>query len=82
MARQDDLWPEDEPRAPDTPAPHLPHDEDESSHSQASGTPMHRPVGEKAYDDTVSDRVDTDKGPVMDEVYHRMVAEGRAGRRK
>jgi len=81
-ARQDDLRPEDKP-GEDTPSPHLPHEHDESSHSQASASPQHRPVGEKAYEDTTSDRVDTDKGPVMDDVYHRMVTEkGGESRRK
>jgi hypothetical protein len=77
--RQDDLWPEDKPREAPAPAPPLPHDLDESSHSQASATPQHGPVGRKAYDDTAAGRVDTDKGPVMDDVYHRIVvSEGEA----
>jgi hypothetical protein len=76
-ARQDDLWPED-PAHLEAPSPHLPHEHDESSHSQASATPQHRPIGEKAYEDTTSEREDTDKGPVMDDVYHRLVVTERA----
>lgn len=76
-ARQDDLWPEDKPATPEPPSPHLPHEHDESSHSQASDSPQHRPIGEKAYEDTTSEREDTDRGPVMDDVYHRIVTEER-----
>jgi len=83
-ARQDGLWPEDQPDHQEAPSPHLPHEHDESSHSQASGTPQHGQIGEKAYEDSTSERVDTDKGPVMDDVYHRMVkpGSGAAPRRK
>jgi hypothetical protein len=81
-ARQDDLWPQDPPSHQEVPSPQLPHEHDESSHSQVSDSPQHRPIGEQAYDDTTSDRADTDKGPVMDEVYHRMVdKEGDTGHR-
>ena len=77
-ARQDDLWPEDQ-ASPEAPSPHLPHEHDESSHSQASDSPQHGQIGEKAYADTTSDREDTDKGPVMDDTYHRMVSTEKGG---
>ena len=76
-ARQDELWPED-PVRPQAPSPHLPHEDDQSSQSQASATPQHRPIGEKAYEDTTSEREDTDRGPVMDDIYHRLVVAERA----
>ncbi|HEX7688627.1 MAG TPA: hypothetical protein VF453_13025 [Burkholderiaceae bacterium] len=57
----------------------LPHEQDESSHSQASAAEGHRRVGGQAYADTMEGRQDTDRGPVMDEVYHRMASTGRGG---
>lgn len=57
--------------------PQLPHDIDESSHSQASGTARHHDVGKQAYEDTLSPSQDTDKGPVIDAVYNDKVAPDR-----
>jgi hypothetical protein len=50
-------------------APRLPHERDESSDSHADGVP--RPVMRKAHDDVVKGRVDTDRGPQMNETYQR-----------
>ena len=54
--------------------PPLPHEQDESSSSQASATPEHRNVGRKAFDDATGGSADTDKGPVMDQVYNEKIA--------
>ena len=54
--------------------PSLPHEQDESSGSQASATAQHRDVGRQAYADATDGTADTDKGPVMDELYHGKVA--------
>jgi hypothetical protein len=60
-------------------SPRLPHEHDESRHSQSSASPKHGPVGRQAYKDATGPQVDTDKGPVMDDVYNRSVApEGRS----
>jgi hypothetical protein len=78
---QQDLLARDEPAqaAPDagTPAP-LPHERDESRHGQASGTPLHQAMGRKAYEDTTGPQQDTDRGPVMDQVYHDLVSPAHA----
>jgi hypothetical protein len=57
--------------------PALPHEQDESSRSQASAAPQHREVGRKAYDNAVDGSADTDRGPVMDQVYNEKVAPDR-----
>ena len=57
--------------------PSLPHEQDESSASQASVTPQQKDVGRKAYDNATDGTVDTDKGPVMDQVYNQKVAPDR-----
>lgn len=49
--------------------PRLPHERDESSDSQDSGTP--RPLMRKAHDDVTQGRVDTDKGTPMNDTYQR-----------
>ena len=54
--------------------PALPHEADESSHSQARTTPQQVDVGRRAYGNAVDDTVDTDRGPVMDKVYNEKVA--------
>lgn len=60
--------------------PRLPHERDESSDSQHNGGP--RPVMRKAHDDIVSGRVDTDRGPAMDEAYQRQKEAGPAPRKR
>jgi len=56
------------------PEPSLPHEHDESSHSQARATPQQEAVGRQAYDDATDGSADTDRGPVMDRVYNQKVA--------
>jgi hypothetical protein len=51
-------------------APRLPHERDESSDSQTSAP---RPVIEQARQDVRRGLVDTDRGPVLDEVYEQRV---------
>ena len=64
--------------------PALPHEHDESSHSQASATPQQKDIGRKAYDNATDGTADTDKGSVMDQVYNQKVApdRGREGPRR
>jgi hypothetical protein len=57
--------------------PQLPHDIDESAHSQARASPRQVDVGNQAYADTVGPSQDTDKGPVTDATYNRAVAPDR-----
>jgi hypothetical protein len=57
--------------------PQLPHDIDESVHSQARGSARQEEVGKQAYDDTLSPSEDTDRGPVLDELYKGKVAPDR-----
>lgn len=53
--------------------PRLPHERDESADSQADdrANAPGREIGERAFDDVKSGRVDTDRGPVMDRLYRR-----------
>jgi hypothetical protein len=53
-------------------SPRLPHERDESADSQAEGDPSARSVGQAAREDIERGVVDTDKGPVLDEVYDRV----------
>jgi len=71
-------------RRDETPEPSLPHEQDESSGSQASAAPQQQDVGRKAYDNATDGTADTDKGPVMDQVYNRKLApdRGSAGPRR
>ena len=59
------------------PEPALPHEQDESSHSQASATPQQRDMGRKALRNATDGTADTDRGPEMDRVYNDQVAPGR-----
>jgi hypothetical protein len=61
--------------------PRLPHERDESSDSQDHGTPP-RPEMRQAHDDIAAGRVDTDRGPPMDEAYQRQKEDGRAPRKR
>ena len=54
--------------------PALPHETDESSASQARATPQQKDVGRQAYGNAVDGTADTDRGPVMDELYNEKVA--------
>jgi len=57
--------------------PALPHELDESARSQASASPRHAAVGRQALEDELGPSEDTDRGPVMDQVYHDKVATDR-----
>jgi hypothetical protein len=57
--------------------PSLPHELDESARSQASATPRHAEIGKQAMADELGPSEDTDRGPVMDKVYHEKVATDR-----
>jgi len=57
--------------------PALPHEQDESSTSQASTTPRQQEVGRQAYGNATDGTTDTDSGPVMDQVYNDKLAPDR-----
>jgi hypothetical protein len=57
--------------------PQLPHEIDESAHSQARGSAQQVDVGEQAFKDTVGPSQDTDRGPVLDAVYNATLAPDR-----
>jgi hypothetical protein len=57
--------------------PQLPHDIDESAHSQARASASQVDVGNQAYADTIGPSQDTDKGPVTDALYNGAVAPDR-----
>jgi len=57
--------------------PSLPHEHDESSHSQARATPQQEEVGRKAYGNAIDGTADTDRGPEMDRVYNEKIAPDR-----
>jgi hypothetical protein len=52
--------------------PRLPHDRDESADSQNKAAPDTRGIGRKAYEDVKAGRVDTDRGPVIEELGRRL----------
>jgi len=51
--------------------PRLPHERDESADSQVPSTSQRSDIGRKAYDDVVAGRVDTDRGPVLEELFRK-----------
>jgi hypothetical protein len=57
--------------------PSLPHEHDESSHSQSSGTPQQKEVGKTAYGNATDGTTDTDRGAQMDQVYNEKLAPDR-----
>jgi hypothetical protein len=57
--------------------PQLPHEIDESAHSQARASAQQLDVGNQAFDDTVGPSQDTDRGPVLDGVYNDTLAPDR-----
>ena len=57
--------------------PALPHEQDESSHSQTRATPQQTEVGRKAFGNATDGTTDTDRGPLMDKVYNEKVAPDR-----
>jgi hypothetical protein len=58
-------------------APALPHELDESARSQACASARQVEIGRRALEDELSPSVDTDRGPVLDQVYHELVATDR-----
>ena len=72
-----DVTPDGDGNATRRTGPSLPHELDESAHSQASATPRHAEIGRKALEDETGPSQDTDRGPVMDQVYHDKVANDR-----
>ena len=54
--------------------PALPQERDESSHSQAQAAPQQKDVGRQALRNATDGSADTDRGPVMDQVYNEKVA--------
>jgi len=52
--------------------PRLPHDRDESADSQVKAAPDTLGKGRKAHDDLEAGRVDTDRGPVLEELGRRL----------
>ncbi|MBO9515359.1 MAG: hypothetical protein J7549_14685 [Variovorax sp.] len=54
-------------------APRLPHERDQSSDSQQTPDGQPPAIGRRALQDIEQGRVDTDRGPVVDEVYNRKV---------
>jgi hypothetical protein len=72
-----DATPSADGSAQPRPEPQLPHDIDESAHSQQSASASHAGVGNQAYADAVGPSQDTDKGPVTDALYNGKVAPDR-----
>ena len=64
--------------------PQLPHEVDESAHSQERASAQQVGVGEKALADTIGPSQDTDRGPVLDSIYNNTLApdRGEAGPRQ
>ena len=52
--------------------PRMPHERDESADSQSASEPSGQRVGQAAHDDIERGVVDTDKGPVLDQVYEKV----------
>ena len=52
--------------------PKLPHERDQSASSQVDGTPMDDERARKGHDDIERGVVDTDKGPVLEQLDERM----------
>ncbi|MBN9411862.1 MAG: hypothetical protein J0H69_22160 [Burkholderiales bacterium] len=60
------------PRKDGESAPRLPHEHDQSADSQVDRQPVDQGRAEKAHDDIERGVVDTDKGPVIDQVYDKV----------
>ena len=52
-----------------TTEPRLPHERDESADSQQQGESQPSEIGCKAFEDIRAGRVDTDRGPVLEELF-------------
>jgi hypothetical protein len=63
--------------------PRLPHERDESADSQQRSATQRDDIGRKAFDDVRAGRVDTDRGPVLEELFERHGPQGgRQARRR
>jgi len=58
--------------------PALPHERDESASHQDSNSPDQQAIGEKAHADATGSTQDTDRGPVLEDLYERYRSDGRA----
>jgi hypothetical protein len=56
--------------------PRLPHELDESADSQDAGRTQRGDIARKAFDDVRAGRVDTDRGPVLEELFARHGPQG------
>jgi hypothetical protein len=56
--------------------PRLPHERDESADSQQASPPQPTDLGRKAFDDVQAGRVDTDRGPVLEQLFERHGPQG------
>ncbi|HEX6720368.1 MAG TPA: hypothetical protein VF107_02300 [Burkholderiaceae bacterium] len=74
--RAPDAQPSDEVRVvrEHTREPRLPHESDESADSQNKSAPD--ALGRKAFEDVEAGRVDTDRGPVLEELGRRLPTQG------
>jgi hypothetical protein len=74
--RAPDVQPNDEVRVvrEHTREPRLPHESDESADSQRKSAPDS--LGRKAFEDVQAGRVDTDRGPVLEELGRRLPSQG------
>jgi hypothetical protein len=52
-----------------TAEPRLPHERDGSADSQQQGDTQPSEIGRKAFEDIRAGRVDTDRGPVLEELF-------------
>lgn len=57
--------------------PPLPHEQDESSHSQATTAAQQQEVGRQAFRNATDGTSDTDRGALVDQVYNEKVAPDR-----
>jgi hypothetical protein len=53
-------------------APRMPHERDQSADSQSAGEPSGPRMAQVAREDIERGVVDTDKGPVLDQVYDKL----------
>ncbi len=56
--------------------PRLPHERDESADSQPASVTQRGDIAHKAFDDVRAGRVDTDRGPVLEELFARQGPQG------
>jgi len=64
-----------------TSEPRLPHERDESADSQVQGNTQSEEIGRKALEDIRAGRVDTDRGPVLEELFRTKLQQDDAAER-